>query len=73
MERDKDTEKAYAAKEVVAKLRRLADALENGKTFQIQIAGERVSVPPDAVIQFEYERTGDNQELEIEISWNRKS
>ena len=43
---EKDVEKSYSTKEVVAKLRRLADALEKGKTFEIQIAGERIHVPP---------------------------
>ena len=36
---EKDLEKSYSNKEVVAKLRRLADALEEEKTFEIQIAG----------------------------------
>ena len=31
--------------EFVAKLRRLADALENGDKFEIMIAGERIYVP----------------------------
>ena len=43
---EKDLEKSYSNKEVVAKLRRLADALEEEKTFEIQIAGERIYVPP---------------------------
>ncbi len=68
----KDVEKSYATKEVVAKLRRLADALEAGKTFEIQIAGERIYVPADAAIEFEYERDGDDEEIEIEVKWKRK-
>jgi amphi-Trp domain-containing protein len=67
-----DVEKSYSNKEVVAKLRRLADALENGKVFEIQIAGERVSVPPDAIVEFEYERQGEREEVEIELSWTRR-
>ena len=35
--KDKDIEKGYSVKQMVAKLRRLADCLENGKRFQIQI------------------------------------
>lgn len=67
-----DVEKSYSNKEVVAKLRRLADALEEEKTFEIQIAGERVYVPPYATIEFEYERSGDEEELEIELKWRRQ-
>ena len=39
-----DIEKVYANKEFVDKLRRLADAIEKGKRFEIQIAGERINV-----------------------------
>jgi amphi-Trp domain-containing protein len=67
MNRDIDVEKQYDKTEVVAKLRRLADALEQGKTFEIQIAGERIYMPAHATVEFEYEREGNEEELEIEL------
>jgi amphi-Trp domain-containing protein len=69
---EKDVEKSYSNKGVAAKLRRLADALEEGKTFEIQVAGERVRVPPRATVEFEYQREGDEEELEIEVKWTRR-
>ena len=69
---DKDVEKSYSNRGVAAKLRRLADALEEGKTFEIQVAGERVRVPPHATVAFEYERDGDEEELEVELKWTRR-
>ncbi len=69
---EKDVEKSYSNKGVVAKLRRLADALEAGQTFEIQVAGERVRVPPHATVEFEYQREGDDEELEIELKWTRR-
>jgi amphi-Trp domain-containing protein len=69
---DKEAEKSYSNKEVVAKLRRLADALEEEKTFEIQIAGERIYIPPYATVEFEYERQGDEEEVEIELKWKRR-
>lgn len=67
-----DVEKEYSKTEVIDKLRRLADALEEDKTFEIQIAGERIYVPPYASIEFEYERDDDgNEEIEIELKWNK--
>ena len=69
---EKDVEKSYSNKEVVAKLRRLADALEEQRTFEIQIAGERIYIPPHAKVEFEYERQGDNEEVEIELTWKRQ-
>ncbi|MDQ3256254.1 MAG: amphi-Trp domain-containing protein [Acidobacteriota bacterium] len=73
MEREKeiDVERSYAAKETVAKLRRLADALEAEKTFEIQIGDERIYVPPYATIEFEYERGEGYEEIEIEFRWKR--
>ncbi len=68
-----DVEKQYSKSEVIDKLRRLADALEEDKTFEIQIAGERIYVPPYANIEFEYERDEEgNEEIEIELSWNKQ-
>jgi amphi-Trp domain-containing protein len=68
---DRDIEKGYAIPEFVAKLRRLADALENGKRFEIDVAGERISVPVRATYNIEHERTGDEEELEFQIKWTR--
>ena len=70
---ERDVEKSYSNKEVVAKLRRLADALEEEKTFEIQIAGERIYIPPYATVEFEYERQGEEEEVEIELRWQRQS
>ena len=69
---EKEVEKSYATKETVVKLRRLADALEAEKTFEIQVAGERIYVPPYATVEFEYAREGDEEELEIEVRWKRR-
>jgi amphi-Trp domain-containing protein len=70
-ETEVDVEKSYSNRENAAKLRRLADALEHGKAFEIQIAGNRIYVPASAEIEFEYEREGDEQEIEIEIKWKK--
>jgi len=72
MSNEKDVEKSYPTKEVVAKLRRLADALEEEKTFEIQIAGERIYIPPYATVEFEYERDDEEEEVEIEVRWKRR-
>ena len=67
--KSRDVEKVYTAKQFVSKLRRLADAIENDKRFRIQVAGERVSVPPDAMISVEHERSGAEEEVEFQIRW----
>ncbi|MFH2058340.1 MAG: amphi-Trp domain-containing protein [Pseudomonadota bacterium] len=66
---ERDLEKAYSTKDFVAKLRRLADSIEQEKRFRIQIAGERISVPPAAVFNIEHEREGDNEEIEFQMKW----
>jgi amphi-Trp domain-containing protein len=66
---ERDIEKAYSTKQFVAKLRRLADTLESGKRFQIQIAGKRVIVPAGAVFNIEHEREGKAEEIEFQLKW----
>jgi amphi-Trp domain-containing protein len=70
VKQSRDVERTYSAKQFVSKLRRLADAIENDERFRIQIDGERVSVPPDAVISVEHERSGDEEEVEFQIRWS---
>ena len=65
----RDIEKDYPQKQFVAKLRRLADCLEEGGRFRIQVAGERVSVPPAATINIEHERGSSHEEIEFQLRW----
>jgi len=69
---ERDIEKAYSDKEFVAKLRRLADAIENGKKFEIQVAGERIYVPVRAQFNIEHEREGAEEEIEFQIKWKNE-
>lgn len=69
MKEDRDIEKEYTTAEFVAKLRRLADALETGDRFDIQIAGERIYVPVRAEYNIEHEREGSEEEIEFQIKW----
>ncbi len=66
----RDLEADYPPKRFAAKLRRLADAIETGGTFRIQIAGERVVVPASAVINLEHERSADEEEIEFQLRWS---
>lgn len=66
---ERDVEAGYSTGEVVAKLRRLADALESGSPFRIQIAGERIHVPARAEFSIEHERGSDEEEVEFQLKW----
>ncbi len=68
-DRKRDVEKVYSTPEVVAKLRRLADALETGSPFRIQVAGERIRVPARAEFSIEHERGSDEEEVEFQLKW----
>lgn len=68
---ERDLEKTYPRKDFVAKLRRLADALEAGKAFTIQVAGERLHIPASALFNIEHEREGNVDELEFQLRWKR--
>ena len=65
----RDVEKSYPLEEFIGKLRRLADALEAGERFDIQIAGERIWVPARAVYTIEHERGEGEEEIEFQIKW----
>ena len=67
----RDVEKIYTKTEFIKKLRRFADALETGSKFSIQIAGEPISVPPNAIISIEHEREKGAEEIEFQIRWRK--
>lgn len=69
MAADRDIEKDYPIDQFVAKLRRLADCLEQGEQFEIQIAGERIYVPVRARYNIEHEREDGEEEIEFQIKW----
>lgn len=62
----RDIEKGYTTKQMAAKLRRFADCLEQGKQFQIRIAGERILVPADATLNIEHERGKTMEKVEFQ-------
>ncbi len=66
----RDVERMYSTPEVVAKLRRLADALESGSPFRIQVAGERINVPARAEFSVEHEREDGEEEVEFQLKWS---
>lgn len=66
----RDVEKDYPLPQFIEKLRRLADALESNERFEIQIAGERVSVPVRATFNIEHERGETKEEIEFQIKWS---
>jgi amphi-Trp domain-containing protein len=66
---DRDVERVYSTSEFVSKLRRLADTLETGESFEIQVAGERIYVPARAEFNVEHEREGNEEEIEFQLKW----
>ncbi len=67
----RDIEKTYSRRTFVAKLRRLADALERGEPFTIRVAGETVRAPAAAIISIEHERDAGEEGLEFQLKWRR--
>jgi amphi-Trp domain-containing protein len=65
----RDVERMYSTPDVVAKLRRLADALEADRPFRVQVAGERIRVPQRAQFSVEHERGDDEEEIEFQLKW----
>lgn len=66
---DRDLTRGYSRAQFAAKLRRLADSIEGGGAFTIQVAGERLRIPADAEFNVEHEREGGDEELEFQLKW----
>ena len=69
----RDIEKTYTAAQFAAKLRRLADAVESGRAFTIEVAGEPLRIPASAKFNVEHEREGGVEELEFQLIWKTTS
>lgn len=70
MSTERDVEKEYTNEQFVEKIRRLADSIESGENFEIQIAGERIYVPDRAKFTIEHEREDGEYEIEFQIKWS---
>jgi len=68
--RARDIERGYTRKQFAAKLRRLASAVERGRPFAIQVAGERLHISGEASFNIEHERAGGAHELEFQLKWS---
>ena len=69
--RARDIERTYTRAQFIAKLRRLADALETREPFTVQVAGERLHIPSSADFNIEHERTAGTSELEFQLRWRQ--
>lgn len=68
---ERDIEKNVTKETFVATLRRLADSLERGEPFRIQVQNQRFEVPQSAALVIEHEVEGDAEELSLELQWKR--
>ncbi len=66
---ERDVEKDVPTQRFIETLRRIADALEKGESFRIQVAGERLTIPADAQLSVEHERDDEEQEVELQFRW----
>lgn len=66
---NRDVEKITDPTYFAATLRRVADAVERGESFRIQVAGHRLTVPADAVSSIEHEAEDGQVELELQFRW----
>jgi amphi-Trp domain-containing protein len=69
--RARDLTRTYSRAQFAAKLRRFADAVESGRPFAIQVAGEKLRIPSDVTFNIEHERSSEGEELEFQVLWNR--
>lgn len=68
---ERDVERNCSTQEFIATLRRLADSLERGEPFRVQVAGKRFTIPGVAALSIEHEADDDSEELELQLKWQR--
>jgi amphi-Trp domain-containing protein len=68
---ERDVERNCTPAVFIETLRRLADALERGEPFRVQVGGHRFTVPDDAQLSIEHEAGDDGEELELQLRWSR--
>lgn len=66
---DREVEVNYELAAFVAELRRLADALESGEGYAIEVDGETVTLPTDALMSIAHEAEDGEVELEFQLTW----
>lgn len=66
---ERDVERQVSKTYFVETLRRLADAVEKGEAFRIQVAGLRFTVPASAELSIEHEAEEGCHELELQLKW----
>lgn len=67
---ERDIEKNVPTTQFVDTLRRLADSLEAGESFRVQVQNQRFTIPADAEIVIEHEVDDEgNEEFAMELQW----
>jgi len=69
---ERDVERDCDRGSFVSTLRRLADAIEGGESFRIQVVNARFTVPADAELSIEHEVEDGVEELELQLRWKSK-
>lgn len=69
----RDIEKNVKREYFIETLRRMADALERGESFRIQVQNQRFEVPVTASLVIEHEVSDDREELALEFQWSRET
>lgn len=70
---DRDIERDCPTPRFVETLRRLADALEKGESFRIQVGSKRFTVPAGAALSIEHEAEAGDEELELQLKWRSEA
>ncbi|MEC8023641.1 MAG: amphi-Trp domain-containing protein [Myxococcota bacterium] len=67
---ERDVERDITPAAFAALLRRVADAVEAGESFRIQVVNQRFTVPKGAELSVEHEADDGDHELELQLKWS---
>jgi amphi-Trp domain-containing protein len=66
---ERDVERQCTPAQFISTLRRIADAVEKGEPFRIQVVNKRFEVPAGAELSIEHEAEDGVEELELQLRW----
>lgn len=67
---ERDVERDITPAAFATLLRRVADAVEAGESFRIQVVNQRFTVPKGAELSVEHEADDGDHELELQLKWS---
>lgn len=73
MTRSRDVVRTAKKRAFATLLKRIAKSVQSGKPISIAVRREKIKIPSTAKMSIEHERSGKNEEIELQFTWKREA